>query len=124
MKRESRKFLAQFEDSTPGSFDNRFYLAYRQLGLETSFGRNELTLLYRAASLAADCNAALNGLDEFGPGIKPEHEPRRHRLEIEFLQACEVFSASPGWQNLSDSEQQPICKAFLQVCIAEENLIL
>jgi len=122
MKNDGQDFLEQLAGSTADTFESRFSLISRQLGLGTSFTRNELTLLYDAASRAAHCNAAINGLDDYGPGIKAEHEPRRHSLELEFLEARDIFYASPGWQTLPAAEQGPIDQAFLSVFVAEDKL--
>ena len=49
-------------------------------------------------------------------------EAKRWKLELDFMTAREIFYASPGWQNLSHSDQESIRQAFLRVFVAEQKL--
>jgi hypothetical protein len=122
MKSETQKFLEQLAGPRADTFENHFSAASNRLALGVSFTRNEWTLLYRAALLAAQCNAAFNGLDERGPGIRAADEGRRGGLELTFMEARDILYASPGWQLLPSSEQELVHRAFLTVFVAADKL--
>ncbi len=122
MKTDGQDYLEQLASLPPNTFENRFSKISNRLRLGDSLSRNELTLLYEAAFRATLCNIAINGLGGCRGLIRPEHEPHRLRLEREFMEAREVFCASPGWQTLTPAEQGPIERIFLTVLVADDKL--
>ena len=122
MKNDGQKFLEQLANSNSDSFDSRFSCRSNRLGLGGSFSRNELTLLYEAALLAARCNQAFNGLDEGTPACHLDVETRRNGLELAFMEARDILYAAPGWQTLAQAEQESIDRAFLTISVAEDKL--
>jgi len=122
MRNNAQAFLDTLANLPPDTFENRFSKTSTSLGLGLVFGRNELTLLYEAAVRAQLCTIVLNSPRVADAKIKSLDEMTRVKLETEFLTARDILYASPGWQNLSASEQDPIQRIFLTVVIAECNL--
>ena len=122
MTNHSQSFLDQLATFPPDSFENRFSLVVRCLGLVVAFERNELTLLFEAAYYATLCNIAFNGLGNPNREIQPAGEQERTRLEFEFMVARDVLFASPGWQALSRADQLALSRIFLAVAVAPERL--
>src|SRR5262245_30068960 len=105
MNNSSQEFLQELGSLPPDTFESRFSRTSIQLGLASDLTRNELTLLYEATFRATLCNLAINGLGGLGGNIRPEQEGNRCRLERDFMVARDVFYASPGWQNLEETNQ-------------------
>jgi hypothetical protein len=122
MTNNGQAFLDRLANLPPDTFESRFSKTSTRMGLGVVFGRNELTLLYEAAVRAELCTIVLNSRRVADGKIKPLDEVTRVKLETEFLTARDILYASPGWQNLSASERQPIQRIFLTVVIAECNL--
>ncbi|GEM_PF-6441285 len=122
MNTSGNDFLGRFVRFPTGSFEHRFVRASTRLKLGELLDRNELNLLMDAAFRAALCNIAFNGMGGFSGIVRPEHEPRRRRLEQEFMEAREIFYASPGWQLLEAGTQRRIQDVFLSVFVTDDNL--
>lgn len=122
MKNLAAEYLQELAHLPPDSFESRFSRTSIQLGLADSFSRNDLTLLYEATFRATLCNLAINGLGALRGNIRSEEEANRSRLEREFMMARDVFYASPGWQSLEETDQEPINRIFLGVSVAEDKL--
>ena len=122
MKNYGQAFLDELAGLPSDTFESRFSTASTTLGLGKILERNELTLLYEAAFRASLYHDAINGLGEHESRIKAEDEPKRMKLETEFMTARDIFYASPGWQNLSSPEQSSIQRTFLSVSVAEDKL--
>ena len=122
MKNPAQAFLQELGSLPPDTFESRFSRTSTQLGLASALSRNELTLLFEATFRATLCNLAINGLGALGGNIRPDQEPNRSRLERDFMVARDVFYASPGWQTLEETDQEPINRIFLGVSVAEDKL--
>jgi hypothetical protein len=83
---------------------------------------DEVGLLYRAAFLARLCNIAFNGLGGCRDEIRPEKEPHRRKLEMDFMRARTALFASSGWQHLTAARKATVARVFLQVKVMDENL--
>lgn len=121
MKTDGQQFLEELACLPPQTFDHRFASTSAQLGLGTVFDRNELKLLYEASLRGLLCNLAINGIGSQGL-IKPEEEAERCQCEREFMEARDLFYASPGWQNLPESKRQAVERYFLSVFVTEDRL--
>ena len=106
----------------PNSFESRFSRASNQLGLAEELTRNELTLLYEATYRATLCNLAINGLGGLAGRIGIDQEPKRWKLERDFMVARDILYASPGWQTLEPPERDMIQKVFLSVIVSDDKL--
>ena len=122
MKTDGQQFLEEMARLPEKTFDHRFAETSAGLGLGEVFDRNELKLLYEASWRALVCNLAINGIGALDGKVRPEDEAERRYLETEFMDARELFYASPGWQNLSRCEQTPIENCFLRVLVLEDRL--
>jgi len=121
VRNPAQEFLSGLASFPADSFESRFCHQSASLNLAAKFDRNELTLLYEAGLGADLCQLAFNGREPNGQNILRSDEGRRCRLEWEFLNARDIFYASPGWQNLPVEDQQLIERAFLSVAVAENN---
>jgi hypothetical protein len=122
VKTDGQQFLEELAALPPDTFDHRFADASARLGLGGLLDRNELKLLYQTSLCALLCNLAINGVGAEGGAIRPEEEPERRQCEQEFMEARELLYASPGWQNLAESERQPIEQCFLSVFVTDDRL--
>jgi len=122
MTNHSQSFLDQLATFPPDSFENRFSMVVRRLGLAIALERNELTLLFEAAYRATLCNIAFNGLSTPNRRMQPAKEQERTRLEFDFMVARDVLFASPGWQALPRADQIALSRIFLTVTVAPEKL--
>ena len=120
MKSSSQDFLEQLAALPPDSFEHRFGQRSAQLGLGSILERNDLTLLCEAALRASLCQNAFNQVAADADKTSPDLETRRVRLEWEFLEARDMFYASPGWQTLDELTQSLIVKIFLTVAVLDE----
>ena len=123
MKNRGQEYLEQLAALPPNTFDSQFSRNASRPGLGGLLGCNELKLLYDAAFLAILCNIAFNGLGVYGGQIRPEKERTRTSLERQFMAAREVLYASPGWQALSPAKRMRAERLFLNVFVAEKNLV-
>jgi hypothetical protein len=121
MKTDGQKFLEELAGLPPNTFDHRFADTSARLGLGSVFDRNELKLLYDASLRATLCNLAINGVGTPG-SIRAEEEPERRQREQEYMEARELFNASPGWQNLAKAQREPVERKFLNVFVTEDKL--
>jgi hypothetical protein len=108
MSTASQAFLNEPAEYPADSFESRFSRHFIRLALGTKLDRNELALLYEAAFRGDLCHCAINREGPTNGGLRPEDEPARTRLELDFMVAREVFFASPGWQTLTTAEQEVI----------------
>lgn len=122
MTNHSQCFLDQLATFPPDTFENRFSLVVRRLGVAMTLERNELILLFEAAYRATLCNIAFNALGTPNRDIQPARERERTRLEFEFMVARDVLFASPGWQALPRADQLALSRIFLTVAVAPEKL--
>jgi hypothetical protein len=122
MKNDGQTFLTQLASLPPDTFESRFSKACSRLDLGANLSRNELTLLYEASLRATLCNVAINNPAGPDSRLNVKEELNRIKAEREFMVAREIFYASPGWQNLTPSEQVAIQNAFLQVAVPEDKL--
>jgi hypothetical protein len=122
MKTDGQQFLEEMARLPEKTFDHRFADTSAGLGLGEVFDRNELKLLYEASWRALVCNLAINGIGTPDGQVRPEDEAERRYLEQDFMHAGDLFYASPGWQNLSRSEQTPIEDCFLSVLVLQGRL--
>ena len=121
-KKDGQNFLEELSGFPPHSFEHTFSKTSARLGLGRVLKRSELSLLCRAAFLAAVCNIAMNRLGGYGVRINPAREANRTRLEIEFMAARKRFYGTPGWGNLPASQRGLIQQIFLRVHVRPENL--
>ena len=98
MMTAGEEYLEELAGFPPKTFPSHFASSATRLRLGTFLDRTELNWLYEAASWAALCNIAINGLGGCGGRIKPEREPNRRRLERKFMVARDKLYASAGWQ--------------------------
>ena len=122
MKTDGHDFLEQLTTFPPNSFEGRFLKTSNRLRLAGYLGAEELSLLYRAAFRAGLCNIAFNGLGGPDPGIQPDQEPNRSRLEREFMISRDKVFACPGWKTLPQLRKDSIHRAFLTVLVTDDNL--
>ena len=122
MKNDGQTFLTQLSSLPPDTFESRFSKACSRLGLGATLSRNELTLLYEVSLRATLCNVAINSPAGPDSVLNVKQELNRIKTELEFMVAREIFYASPGWQNLTPTEQEAIQSAFLQVAVPEGKL--
>jgi hypothetical protein len=123
MKNDGQTFLEELGHCPPNTFERRFSVVSGKLGLGTTWERNELQLLYEATLSATRCNLMFN--DAGAPAGKtgrPHNESNRTRLERDFMAACDILFASPGWQALSEARQKLLRTIFLGVCVTDQNL--
>lgn len=122
MKTDGQQFLQELADLPPDTFDHRFAKTSARLGLGVLFDRNELKLLYEASLRALVCNLAINGIGAENGVISPEQEGERRQFEQEFMEARDLFYASPGWQNLAESARRSVEECFLSVFVLDDRL--
>ena len=123
MKTDGQQFLEELARLPEKTFDHRFAETSAQLSLGELFDRNELKLLYEASWRALSCNLAINGIGAPDGQVRPEDEAERRHLEQQFMEALELFYASPGWQNLDQCEKTPIEDCFLTVLVLDDRLV-
>lgn len=119
MNLDAQQFLQGLARLPAYTFENLFATALTKLDLANLFDRNELMLLYEAADKARACNLAIN---EIGMRIRTENEIRRTELELEFMEARDIFFASPGWQNLNRKTRRTVEQIFLRVVVLNDRL--
>jgi hypothetical protein len=122
IKTDGQQFLEELAQFPRETFDHRFANTSAGLGLGELFNRNELKLLYEASLRALMCNLAINGIGAPNGQVRPEDETERRQLEQEFMQARELFYASPGWQNLGPCAKAPIDDHLLSVFVLDDRL--
>ena len=122
MKTDGHDFLEQLTTFPPTSFEGRFLKTSTRLRLAAYLCAEELSLLYRAAFRAGLCNIAFNGFGGCDPGIKPEQEPNRRRLETEFMISRDKLFACCGWKGLPQPRKEAVNRTFLTVLVTDENL--
>ncbi|MGH7971565.1 MAG: hypothetical protein ACREIC_22835, partial [Limisphaerales bacterium] len=115
MKTDGHDFLEQLETFPPASFEGKFLKTSTRLRLGCYLSAEELSRLYRAAFRSALCNIAFNGLGGCELEVKPDQEPNRRRLEIEFMIARDRFLESDGWATLPKLQRGSIQRSFLTV---------
>jgi hypothetical protein len=122
MRTDGHDFLSRLTNFPLNTFAGKFLANSIRLGLGTALGADELSMLHRAAFLAALCNIAINGRGGCGGAIKPSREITRIGLEQSFSAARDQFFATGGWRGLSEFHQGIIQERFLKVAVADENL--
>jgi hypothetical protein len=122
MKSEAHEFLESLKALPPNLYEYHFSTLLEELGLADCFDRNELILLCEAAIRASLCQRAFNELENRVGNYNQEPEANRVQLEREFMAARDVFYGSPGWQNLEESSQAIIEKAFFSIEVEEKCL--
>lgn len=122
MTPDGEQLLRELASFPAKTFESHFSRTSSRMGLGPLLGRDELTLLYRAAFLATLCNISFNGLGGCEGEINPERESTRRGLEREFMLARDGFYACPGWQSLPAAQQRPIQRVFFTVLVTEQNL--
>ena len=122
MKTDGQQFLQEMHRLPRETFAHRFAHTSAQLRLGEVFDRNELTLLYEASLRALLCNLSINGIGATCGQVRPGDEAQRRQLEQEFMQARDLFYASPGWQNLTRCAKASIEDQFLSVLVLDDRL--
>lgn len=117
MKNSTQEFLAYLTALPANCFEHRFAQRLAHLNLAGVLDRNDLTLLCEAALRAHLCQIAI---DSAGSGkTRTDKESERLRAEWDFMNARDIFYASPGWQTLDVATQGKLVNEFLTVAVKE-----
>ncbi len=118
---EGQKLLRELGKAPVDSYEFFFSLEANELGLGTAFDRNDLRLLFEASLRALACDIALNDKGA-SPEKRFEEERRRRKFEYDFMDACQVFFACPGWQSLPAPQQETVRHRLLEVRVHDDTM--
>jgi hypothetical protein len=115
-------FLQKLSEFPFDSFEYYFSQIAESLCLGEAMGAADLHRLSEAASLARDCNIALNGSGDSYGEVKPERELDRIVLEQKLMASMAKLRDCPGWNSLSRFQRETAACFFLEVSVAEDHL--